>query len=84
MSLKVALDLLKLATNTFKIENEKCHHSLTMHDEKTLALTLIMGSEFKTFLLDEVDLKKDPEAIVLEIEDFLGRKQCQPCQSQNK
>ncbi len=75
MSFKKTVELLKLATETFKIEKEGCHHSLTIENGK-LMLTLVMGTEptFKSFLLDEQDLEKDSEAIILEICDFLGRK----------
>lgn len=75
MSLNQTIELLKLATESFKIEKEGCHHSLCVENGK-LMLTLVIGSEptFKSFLLDEQDLEKDPETIVLEIYDFLGRK----------
>lgn len=75
MSLKKAIELLDFVTETFKIEKEGCHHNLCVENGK-LMLTLVMGTEltFKSFLLDEQDLEKDPETIVLEIYDFLGRK----------
>jgi hypothetical protein len=75
MSLNQTVKLLKLATETFAIEKEGCHHHLTLEDDK-LMLTLVMGTEptFNSFLLDRQDLEKDPETIVLEIYDFLGRK----------
>ena len=75
MSLKKTVELLSLANETFKVEKDGCHHCLTIENGK-LMLTLVMGTEpiFKSFLLDEQDLEKDSETIVLEICDFLGRK----------
>jgi hypothetical protein len=75
MSFNKTIELLRLATDSFKIEKAGCRHSLCMENDK-LMLTLVIGMEptFKSFLLDEQDLEKDPETIILEIYDFLGRK----------
>lgn len=67
-----ALKLLKCATDTFKIENAKMHHSLTLHDDSSLILTIILGTEYwKSFLLTQEDLDKDPIDIIVEISNLM-------------
>lgn len=67
-----ALKLLKEATDTFKIEDSKMHHGLTLHDDSSLILTIVLGKEYwKSFLLTQEDLDKDPSDILLEISNLM-------------
>lgn len=73
MSLKHALELLKIARDTVKIKEgpfSKGRHCLTIEND-CLILTLNNGIEFKDFLLEEKDLLKDPQNLMLEILNFL-------------
>jgi len=75
MSLKSAIELLQIAHNSIEIKNGpfgKGKHALTL-ENGTLVLTINTGYEFKNFLLDEADLVKDPQELILEIVGFLER-----------
>jgi hypothetical protein len=75
MTFSKTIELLKLANDSFKIEKDGCHHSLCIEGGK-LMLTLVIGKMplFKSFLLDDEDLNKDVETIILEIDEFLNKK----------
>ncbi len=75
MSLQPALELLQLAKNTFKIKKgpfDKGTHCLTL-DKSTnmLVLSLNTGTEFRNFSLDENDLSKEPEDLIVEIYNII-------------
>lgn len=73
MSLKDSLELLKMAHDNIEIKEgpfSEGKHSLTI-DNDCLVLTINTGSIFKSFLLDEEDLLKNPQDLILEIIELL-------------
>jgi hypothetical protein len=73
MSLKNALELLKLAHSYIEIKTglySKGKHALTLEKDQ-LMLIVNTGQEFKNFLLDEADLQKDPVILITEIKNLL-------------
>lgn len=73
MSLKSAIELLKLAHDNIEIKDGPFvngKHALTIEGD-CLVLTINTGSEFKNFLLDDNDLIKDPQDLILEIIGFI-------------
>lgn len=73
MSLKLALDLLKIAHSNIEIKDgplSRGKHNLHVENDK-LVLSINTGFEFKNFLLDDYDLLKDPQDLILEIIMFL-------------
>ena len=73
MSLKYALELLQIAHKTFEIKDgpfDKGKHGLTIENDK-LMLTINTGTVFKNFLLDDNDLSKTPQDLILEIMEFI-------------
>lgn len=76
MSLKTALELLKLAHSYIEIKagpysNGK--HALTVEKDQ-LMLIINTGQEVKSFLLDEADLLKDPHDLIIEIKNLTEEK----------
>jgi hypothetical protein len=74
MSLKSAVELLQIASDAIKIDQSglfgKGKHALTIEKDQ-LVLTINTGHEFKNFLLDEEDLQREPQVLMVEIEKFL-------------
>jgi len=73
MSLKYALDLLKAAHSIIEIKDgpfSKGKHALTL-EKDYLMLSINTGLEFKNFILDDRDLNKDPQDLILEILGYL-------------
>jgi hypothetical protein len=75
MSLKITLELLKLAHDHIEIKTgpySKGKHALTL-EKNELMLVINTGHEFKNFLLDEADLLKNPYDLIMEIKRIVEK-----------